>query len=48
MLHDGGIAWDQLGWAAGLNLVWLLAAVLLFVRQFHVARVRGALISIGE
>ena len=48
VLRGGGIAWDQMGWAAGLNLLWLLAAVLLFMRQFHMARVRGALISIGE
>ncbi len=48
VLHDGRVAWDQMAWAAGLNLFWLFAAVLLFMRQFHMARVRGALISIGE
>jgi ABC-2 type transport system permease protein len=31
-----------------LNMVWLGGAALLFGRQFHAARVSGALISIGE
>ena len=44
----GQVAWDQLGWAALLNLAWLVAAVLLFMRQFHAARVRGGLLAIGE
>jgi ABC-2 type transport system permease protein len=46
---DGGIVrWDHLGWAAGLNLAWTLAAALLFARQFRAARTSGALLSIGE
>ncbi len=48
MLNHGVIAWDQLAWAAGLNVVWLCLAALLFARQFRAARERGALISIGE
>lgn len=48
VLDHGIIAWDQLAWAAGLNLVWLSLATLLFARQFRAARVRGALITIGE
>jgi ABC-2 type transport system permease protein len=47
LLHNE-ILWDQLVWAFGLNLVWLAAASLLFSAQFHAARVRGALLSIGE
>jgi len=47
-LSGGGIAWDQLAWAAGLNFIWLGVAIAVFAGQFHAARVRGALISIGE
>jgi ABC-2 type transport system permease protein len=42
------IAWNELGLAALLNLVWMAGAVLLFAGQFRAARIRGALISIGE
>ncbi len=44
----GTVAWSHLGWAVGLNVVWILAAGLLFARQFRAARVRGALITMGE
>ncbi len=37
-----------MGWAIGLNAVWLTLAGLLFASQFHAARIRGALITIGE
>jgi ABC-2 type transport system permease protein len=47
MLH-GTVAWDQMVWAVGLNIVWTFAAALVFARQFRSARVRGALLSIGE
>ena len=47
-LDTGVVRWDHLGWAAALNLAWAAAAVLLFARQFRVARERGALLSIGE
>ena len=47
-LSTGAIAWDQLAWAAGLNVVWLCLAIAVFAGQFQAARVRGALISIGE
>ena len=40
--------WPQLGWAAALNLLWLLLALLVFRREFRQARIRGALIAIGE
>jgi ABC-2 type transport system permease protein len=48
VLAGGPIAWDQLAWAFGLNAVWMIAAGLLFARQFRAARERGALLSIGE
>lgn len=47
-LADGTIRWDHLAWAFGLNLAWLAAGALLFARQFQDARVRGALLTIGE
>ena len=47
MLHDT-IEWPHLIWAFGLNILWLAAASALFAWQFHQARVRGALLSIGE
>jgi ABC-2 type transport system permease protein len=48
VLNQGVIRWDHLAWATGLNIVWALAAALIFARQFRAARVRGALLSIGE
>jgi ABC-2 type transport system permease protein len=48
ILLDGMVRWDHLAAAFGLNLIWLAAAALLFAKQFHQARVRGALISMGE
>ncbi len=47
-LMHGEIRWDHLAAAFALNIVWIVAASLLFARQFHQARVSGALISIGE
>ena len=47
-MAQGTVCWDELGWAFGLDGIWLALAVLLFLRQFHSARVRGALLSIGE
>lgn len=44
----GVVLWDQLGWACALNLVWLAGGMLVFARQFRQARLRGALINIGE
>ena len=48
VLFDGTVRWDQLTAAFALNVVWLAAATLLFARQFRQARLRGALLSIGE
>jgi ABC-2 type transport system permease protein len=48
VLLQGTVRWDHLAAAFALNLVWIGGAALLFARQFHQARVRGALMSIGE
>ena len=48
VLAEAALPWGDLAAASGLNLVWLAAAVALFARQFRAARVRGALMSIGE
>ena len=48
VLADGTIQWNHLLWAFGLNLIWMGLAILLFARQFRQARIRGALLSIGE
>jgi ABC-2 type transport system permease protein len=45
---QGEVRWDHLAAAFALNAVWLAAAGLLFARQFRQARLRGALMSIGE
>jgi ABC-2 type transport system permease protein len=47
-LATGVVRWDHLGAAFGLNMVWMAVAILLFARQFRLARESGALISIGE
>jgi ABC-2 type transport system permease protein len=48
ILLDGVVPWHHLLWTFGLNGLWLGAATTLFSWQFHQARVRGALLSIGE
>ncbi len=47
-LLDGIIAWGHLAAAFALNVLLAGAAGLVFLRQFHGARVRGALLNIGE
>ena len=47
ILSQGQVRWDHLAAAFALNLIWLGGAALIFSRQFHAARVSGALISIG-
>ncbi len=47
-LLNGHIAWNELGWALAMNVIWLIGASLIFRQQFQVARTRGALLSIGE
>jgi ABC-2 type transport system permease protein len=48
VLLTGTIEWSHMAWAFGLNAVWLAAAIAVFAQQFRQARVRGALLSIGE
>jgi ABC-2 type transport system permease protein len=48
VLLEGRIAWGHLAAAFALNLVWLVAMGALFLQQFQSARVRGALLNIGE
>jgi len=40
--------WRQFTLATGLNAVWAVAAILVFAGEFRRARVRGALLAIGE
>ncbi|WP_442899709.1 ABC transporter permease [Falsiroseomonas bella] len=47
-LLQGVVAWGHLAAAFALNLVWLAGMGWLFLRQFQGARVRGALLNIGE
>jgi len=47
LLHDE-LAWGHLAAAFALNALWLAAAGGLFLWQFQAARVRGALLNIGE
>jgi ABC-2 type transport system permease protein len=48
LLLHGVMRWDHLAAAVALNVVWIVGAAALFARQFHQARVRGALLNIGE
>lgn len=47
-LLDGSIAWGHLAAAFALDAGWLALMAGLFLRQFQSARVRGALLNIGE
>ena len=47
-LLEGRVAWGHLGWAFALDLAWIVALGWVFMRQFHLARERGALLTIGE
>ena len=47
-LLEERIAWAHLAAAFALNAVWLAGMGWLFLRQFQSARVRGALLNIGE
>ena len=47
-LLEGRVAWDHLAWAFALDAAWLAAMAWVFMRQFQAARVRGALLNIGE
>lgn len=48
ILVEGVVHWHEMAWAVGLNLLWMTAAILVFASQFRAARIRGALLSIGE
>ena len=45
---QGVTRWDHLLAAGVLNVVWMLAAAWLFTSQLRAARIKGALVSIGE
>jgi ABC-2 type transport system permease protein len=45
---EGTMRWDHLAWAFALNALWLALFLWVFARQFRQARVRGALLNIGE
>lgn len=45
---EGVVRWDHLAWALALNAIWMTAGIWLFAVQFRQARLRGALLSIGE
>jgi ABC-2 type transport system permease protein len=47
LIHDI-VRWDELAAAFALNLIWTLGAALVFAHQFRQARLRGALLNIGE
>jgi ABC-2 type transport system permease protein len=48
VLGAHAVRWDELALAFGLNAAWMAAACLLFAQQFRAARIRGALLVIGE
>jgi ABC-2 type transport system permease protein len=47
-LLQGHTDWPDMAWALGLNVIWMVAAGLIFASQFRAARINGALITIGE
>ncbi len=47
-LATGAIRWGDMGWAFGLNGLWLALALAVFAGQFRHARQGGALLNIGE
>ncbi len=47
-LIEQRIAWDHLVWAIALDVLWICLASWVFLREFQSARVRGALLNIGE
>jgi len=48
LLFGGGLRWDHLAWATGLNALYMVMSVGVFLYGFHRARVRGALLQTGE
>ena len=47
-LLEGRVAWGHLAWAFALDAAWIVGMAWVFMRQLRAARVRGALLSIGE
>jgi len=47
-LLTGAIAWGHLAWAFVLDAAWMALMAWVFMRQLRGARVRGALLNIGE
>ena len=47
-LLEGRAEWGHLAVAYALNALWLGLMALLFRSQFRAARVKGALLNIGE
>jgi ABC-2 type transport system permease protein len=47
-LLDGRVAWEHLAAAFALDAFWLAVMAWVFLRQFRAARVKGALLNIGE
>lgn len=47
VIQTGAMSWRHLGWAMGLNLIYLSLAVWLLARMFHLARDRGLLGKLG-
>jgi len=48
LLYGGALRWDHLAWATGLNALYMVLSVGVFLYGFHRARVRGALLQTGE
>ncbi len=48
VMFGHGFRLDLLAGAAGLNLVYLALTTVVFLRTFHVARIRGLLLNVGE
>lgn len=48
VLIDHVFRWDELAWAVGLNLVWLIVGSAVFIAMFRSSRREGVLLSVGE
>lgn len=48
VMFEGSMPWRHLYWAMGLNGLYLAAGVAVFLRFFHLARLRGGLMQTGE
>jgi len=48
VMQGKGLDWHLLGGAIGLNIVYVSAAALIFLRVHHIARKRGLLLNVGE